>query len=285
LTAAGIGGFVAAPLLNNIITKAGGNWRMGWYFVTGICILSALLSALWVRGKPSDLGQQPDGVKMNPSSPEKKADSSHSNGIYRSIVDWKVAEALRSSVLYVLLLVGVGFLIPFAVCIAHGVLHLRDIGHTPEVAAMSVGVLTLFSVLGRLLGGALGDRIEPRYPFMAALTLMGIGCLVLSTADSRLTAYLYAIFLGMGFGAGLVCQSTIIGNYFGANAFASIQAISFPVSTAVGAVAPFLVGLGYDRTGSYGMGLVGSAVAAFIAAAALLLALPPKPPNRVLEKR
>jgi MFS family permease len=283
LTAAGIGGFVAAPLLNRIIVMADGDWRVGWFFVAALSAVSALLSILWVRNRPEDLGQFPDGLSEDTKRQQanEKGVGLSPKGIHRSMVDWAVRDALRSRTMYLIILIGVCFLIPFSVCIAHGVLHLNDLGHKPNTAAMSVGILTLFSIVGRLLGGALGDRVEPRFPFMAGMVLMGLGCFVLVSAGSTLAVYLYAAFVGVGFGAGLVCFSAMIANYYGANSFASIQAVTFPVCTAVGAAAPFLVGLAYDRVGNYTMGLKGAGIAALIAAAALLFTIPPKPLKEV----
>ena len=61
LTAMSIGGFVAPPLLNWLIAASGGNWRVGWWLIASLSLCAAVLAALLVKERPSDLGQFPDG--------------------------------------------------------------------------------------------------------------------------------------------------------------------------------------------------------------------------------
>lgn len=60
-TASGFAGFIAAPLMNKIITGAGGNWRLGWLVVAAVAVVSAVVALCFVKEKPQDLGQEPDG--------------------------------------------------------------------------------------------------------------------------------------------------------------------------------------------------------------------------------
>ena len=55
------GGFVAARSLDKVIRVFGGNWRAGWWLIAGVSTICALLAMLFVRERPADLGQFPDG--------------------------------------------------------------------------------------------------------------------------------------------------------------------------------------------------------------------------------
>ena len=57
LSAASIGGFLVAPLLDWLIAGAGGNWRVGWWLIAGLACVSALISARFVTDRPEDVGQ------------------------------------------------------------------------------------------------------------------------------------------------------------------------------------------------------------------------------------
>ena len=67
-----------------------------------------------------------------------------------------------------------------------------------------------------------------------------------------------------------------IGNYFGANAFASIMGFLFPFNTLFGSSTPWLAGLIYDHQGSYGWAFTGVSIMAFTGGILLLFAGPPK---------
>ena len=70
LSGGGIGGFVAAPLLDRVIRLAGGNWRAGWLLIAGLSAVVAVVIAVFVKESPKDFGQSPDGdlAEANASS-------------------------------------------------------------------------------------------------------------------------------------------------------------------------------------------------------------------------
>jgi len=277
LTAAGIGGFVAAPLLDRIIAAVEGNWRAGWYFIAGTSVLAAVLSILFVKNRPSDLGQVPDGISEGEESIGSVGAKPPSlSRVYRTTQDWKVGDAIKIRTLWLIIAGTVFFIWPVMMFVAHGVIHLRDLGHSPATAAMSLGLLTLCSVAGRLLAGSLGDRIEPRYIWAVAMLFSMTGILMVVWATSVVQIYLYAIFLGIGYGASYICWVTMVGNYFGPNAFASTMGMQVPITIGTGALSPFLAGLVYDHQGSYTMAFIGTAALSFVGAVVLLLAKPPK---------
>ena len=71
LSAAAFGGFIAAPLYTLIMREAG-TWRAGWLAAGTFCAL-ALISSLFMKSKPADIGQFPDGI--DPESASDTADS------------------------------------------------------------------------------------------------------------------------------------------------------------------------------------------------------------------
>lgn len=278
LSAAGIGGLVAAPLLNRVIIASDNNWKIGWMVVVATSILSALLAITAVRNKPEDMGQFPDGIDPDAS----KAEVSTSPdpipaGTYHSAESWKTADAFRTSSLWLIILASIAFLMPYITCVAHGVVHLQGVGYPQGLAALSVGMLVFFSIIGRIMGGVFGDRVEPRIIWSISLifTVAGMVMLAKSAAIGIVSVYLYALLLGVGFGAAYVCLATIVGNYFGTKSFASIMGSVFPVIFLTAALGPFLAGFLYDRQGTYVQAFFGLAVLALIGAVLVLAAKPP----------
>ncbi len=68
LSAGGIGGVFAPPVLNYVISEAG-DWRAGWWVFAAFAGLSALVAFLFAKGEPSDLGQHPDGIEPESTAP------------------------------------------------------------------------------------------------------------------------------------------------------------------------------------------------------------------------
>ena len=171
---------------------------------------------------------------------------------------------------------AVAFGVPFYISIAHGVVHLIDLGHDREFASLSIGVVVMSSVGGRLLGGWAGDRVEARYIWLGALILMALATFFLMHAETLVLAYSYAALMGISMGASYVCMITLMGNYFGVQAYPSIAGIVFPISTLVGALAPVMAGRLYDAQGSYDQAFVIAMVLSLLGAALIFFARPPQ---------
>lgn len=273
LTAAGIGGFVAAPVLTRVINLSGGHWPFGWYFVAGTAALALLVAAAFVRNRPEDLGQVPDGNDEGPQGLAQKVVA-----VYKTVEEWTPAEALRNSKTWLIFIGAVGFYVPYMMCVAHGVIHLTDKGFDTSVAAMSIGTLTLCSIVGRLLGGFLGDRVEPRFIWSGSLLVLLIGLIAVMNASTATHMMVYAICVGIGFGAAFVCMPTVLANYYGPKAFASIMGTIFPILTIFASASPFFAGAVFDATGTYSTAFITGAVFACAGAVALSIAKPPVKP-------
>lgn len=251
LCAAGLGGFVAAPVINKMIETTSGNWRSGWVLVSVTSVL-AMFMAIFVRNKPSDLGQVPDGIFENDvHTMDKTTKTIGTCRVYHAQEDWKVLDALKTVPLWLIIVASISYLAPFFMCMAHGVIHLKEMNHTPELAAFSIGLLFFFIMIGKMCAGVLGDRIEPRLIWAVALIFMTAGNFILFHATHVVFVYLYTVLMGLGYGMSFVCMATIIGNYYGAGSFASVMGVVLTIASVVGNLVPFLAGLAYDYRGSY----------------------------------
>ena len=273
LTAAGVGGFIAAPLLNYVIASSG-DWRNGWWLIVGLVCLSLLLAALFVRNKPSDIGQFPDGKEVE-TAPSPGIASPAAKGVHITTEDWTLRESLLSPTLWVILFSALGFSAGYALFIAHGVVHLMDNGNSAEAAALAVSIMVFANLVGKLIFGVLGDRIEPRYIWGVAVLIFGIGLILAVKASNTIEIYIFAICLGLGFGTSVTCFMTVLSNYFGIGAYASIVGVAMAVQTIVSAIVPLLAGYLYDAYGSYAWSFYGTALWCFVGAVLIANARPP----------
>jgi MFS family permease len=271
LAAGGMGGLVSSPLVDRIVTSTERGWQAGWELVALVTVVAFLITLVFVRDKPSDghgtdeqsLGSLPDGGQAG-------AAPARTSRVYRTPKDWTTADALRSRALWLFSIGSLAFGAPFWLCVAHSASHLRDLGVTPSTASLALGLLTAFSIVGRLVAGSLGDRIEPRFLWVAALILLAAGCLAILQARTTAAIVLYAFLIGMGFGVAYVCRAVTVGNFFGASVYASINGILGSLLTGFTAAVPWIAGMIRDAQGTYGPAFVGIAVFCLIGSLCLL---------------
>lgn len=273
MAASGMGGFVAAPLINAIITAADGNWRAGWYLVGACVLVSAAIAFFFVRNDPAELGQQPDGGVPADAAAGSTVPAA---SIYRSDIDWTLKDALRTRSMWLIVLASIGYVIPLTVFMAHGVMHLKGIGHTPAAAALALGLLALCGVVGKIGAGYLCDRIESRLVWAGCLMAEAAGIVVVANAGTQMEIYVFAILMGIGYGACTVCWPAMLANYFGAKAYPTIIGIQGPLNVVGTSAAPVIAGLMFDHYNTYSTVFIGIGALTLATGILLLLATPPR---------
>jgi MFS family permease len=156
----------------------------------------------------------------------------------------------------------------------HTVPALTDAGIAPERAAISIGLLTLVSIVGRLGFGYLGDLFNKRYLFMISYSLMGCGLLVLMSAKTMGLVWLFLFLFGIGFGGNIPLMPAIRAEYFGRMALGKIQGFMNPVMMIAGATGPIVAGHVFDTTGSYRPAFLVIGLLTFLAAVVIFFARP-----------
>ncbi|HTX15044.1 MAG TPA: MFS transporter [Candidatus Baltobacteraceae bacterium] len=274
-TGSSFGGFVAAPVLNHLIARFGGNWRVGWMLIAGLSVAASLLAFFFIKENPAELGQVPDGAAsaLEPAVVAKGRDGRHE--VYKTADTWTFGEAFRTPAIWMFLIAILGFSAGYPLFLAQGVAHLRDLGYTPAAAAFSVSAMLLASLGGTLLFAGIADLVEPRFVWAAASVLFGAGMILARHASGAAGLYLYAICLGAGFGISFSSMMALPANYYGPRAYAPIIAVVIAVGTTAGAAGPFAAGYIYDRLGSYDAAFYGVSALSFFAALLLPFATPP----------
>ena len=272
-----VGGFLAPQLINWVVLRAGGNWRIGWVVIGIASLAGAVVAWVAVRNRPEDIGQHPDGL-----APEELAGirTGHewSAKTYRTSEVWTVREALRTRAFWLLVLGVAGTFYLWQVVSTQAPLHLQDRGFDPALSAFLYSLAIGLSVVGRFTAAALGDRIEPRILFaIGSLCVLAGGVLFwFVSPESIWLAYLFPLLAGFGFGLAYVCIPTITGNYWGPEAFAGVSGIFSPIAMLIQSSAAPLAGFLYDLQGNYLMALIVSWVACLAGFVAILFCGPPK---------
>ena len=83
------------------------------------------------------------------------------------------------------------------------------------------------------------------------MAFFGFGSVVFVHATTVPLVYVFAFCLGIGFGGGVVCLMTVLGNYFGLKAFALLCGIAIAVNTTLSAIAPWAAGRLFEHGYGY----------------------------------
>jgi MFS family permease len=298
------GGLIAAPLLNRVITAAGGNWRAGWWLFAALAALSTAIAAMFIRDRPSDLGQEPYGAEAaakstdaeragardaerggdaEPPGERKMGGTPAGAGAWRpafiSMERWTFSEVMRSGRFWIMVLALCGGSAGYTLFLAQGVLHLKDLGFDSAQAALALGVTTGSALLGKAPLALFGDRLDPRYIWAMTSAVFGLGLILVIHPRTMLEVYLFSLCVGIGWGGCIVGMMTTIGNYYGAEVFAAAAGVGGAVNTVISFFASNIGGVVYDRLGSYAPTFL--TLAAWCFAGAIALALVGRPVRRV----
>ncbi|WP_434133285.1 MFS transporter [Sporomusa sphaeroides] len=276
MTASGFAGFIGAPAINQLISSTGGNWRLAWLVVTGIAVASAVIAWLFVKERPQDIGQIPDGQEA-----EATAAAAPVNSALVTKYAWQPAEVYKSVTYWLTVLAAAASQWPFFFFTAHWIMHLKGKGISPADAAFAMGMFTMGGIFGRLISGWLMDRIAARYVFMLGICCYFVGSyLAVQAAPGALTAaYAAAILYGAGFGWSFVAQNTMLGHFFGSAAFPKVNGMLQAISAIIVSGAGVVGGKLFDAFQSYTPAFQLNAAICLVGIICLIFTTMPKAPS------
>jgi MFS family permease len=268
LSAIDIGGIAAAPLLEHVISRFGGDWRAGWVAIF-VLACAALVAALFVIRHDGGFGAALPAPVLPPPG--------RSPTVHKTTHPWTPREAVHTRAFWCILYFNCTLGMGWVLLMAHGVIHLRDVGFSPAQAAQTVAMLVTASLAGNLLAGALGDRVPPHRIAAVSAALFGLGlyAAVRPTGLGGLVGF--AVPAGLGYGASQVCLMAVLGNYYGARAFPPLFGVLLAVGTLLASVLAGVAGFAFDTSGSYTPAFHLCVVLAAAAALLIAIAAPPQP--------
>lgn len=271
LTAGGVVGaavpYVAKWILEN------GTWNDGWLVISVISAVLAVIAFLLVRDRPEDIGQFRDGADEDPLPPAQSA-----SAVEAVAGEWTAGQAIRTPQFAMMILCGLAYSQPWGIVVAHGKLHLDNIGMDAGVIASMFALMIFISIFGRI-SASLGDLVTPKKVLGAALFIEALGVAGLIIAKTPAIGYISVVFLGIGYGAGYVSISVVFSDFFGRRAFAGTTGTRFLIGGTIGAFTPFIAGYIADNTDSYNIAFAGLVILCVVGAVtAFLCPRPGSPP-------
>lgn len=250
IAGAGAGGIVFPPAAQALIDLVG--WRHA-YLVLGVVppVIGVPIIVWFVR--------------------ERRTTAQGTRG---AVARSTIGNAIRSRILWTLIVVVFGTTIAVNATMVHLSALLTDRGVPAASAALVISVLGAASVAGRLLAGWLLDRFAATRVSFALLALAALGVLLLAGTRTTTTGMVAAALIGFGTGGEVDALPYLLSRYFGVTALSSLMGLAWMAFGLAGAVGPILMGRAYDATGSYDV-VLASAAATTLGIGALILSLPP----------
>lgn len=241
ITAAGsgVGAVVFAPLINYIIENHG--WRNA-FLCMGITFSVVLaVSALIMRKSPSAETETMTGSGIE-SRPRDRT-SAHMT-LWRTVTSPAfIAITLAISIAAAAFQAVSVHLAPYA----------TDTGISAASAAAALGLVGGFSILGRLISGAISGAIGWQPTLGLALLGMGLSVVWLLHMHSVWTLYCFVFSYGVFYGVRIPAGVGIVNQIFGQASLGLLIGISTGVAQVAAAAAPYGAGYVFDRTGSYSL--------------------------------
>lgn len=252
LTGVGIGSIIMPIIATRLLAEFG--WR-GAYVCLAIILVAVAIPALLLF-IPNNLVSAPR--QANEAAPAE-------------LPGLTPGEALRSGRFW--LLVACLFLAAGSAngTIAHVQPMLTDRGVSPAEAATAVAWVGFASIVGRLIGGFLIDRIwAPLVSLVFCAGMVG-GIAILLFAHSAHEASFATILIGLGLGVEADLVGFMVSRYLGTRAFGTLFGYAFAAFMLASSLGPYVMGQTFAITGSYDLCLMGFMGSTALAAIGFLL--------------
>ena len=257
-----LGGILLTPMLARVLDLDGmDGLRAPW--AMAVILLNIPFAVFLLRPEPQAMGLNPDGDAADPAG-----ENAPQQGM-------EVARAVRSN--FFLFSAAAAFLALMAQVgtIAHvfkWALERAD----GETAAITVASLAFCSLTGRLICGAVLDRLNLFVFVLVIYALQGLVMFGMALVEGAVAVLMLTAFFGFTVGNVLMAQPLLVAAAFGVRDFPRILSLHQLAMNGGVALGPVVIGLIYDFGGGYGNGFVFVGLCSLAALACLYTAGDPK---------
>jgi MFS family permease len=259
LTGSSLGQFALIPLITIITLRHG--WRVS-YFSIGLVMLvvNIILAVFVMRGDPDDLGKRPFGYRG------KQGDGVDKHGVSSTgLRDLGLRDAMHTRSLWlfstVMFVCGSGdFLVAY-----HLIPLVTDHGISPVTAGNMLAWFGLMSLAGLLVAGPISDLIGNKIPIALTFLLRFFLFLLVLRYQTLGSFYVFALLFGFTLLITAPLNATLMGRLYGFSHVGLITGFITTIHHVGGGFWVYMGGVIFDRTGSYQLAFVLSAIMALAA--------------------
>ena len=268
----GLGGFFV-PAIGWLIAQY--EWRTSAVVIGVFIVIIGIPIASLMRHRPEPYGYMPDGA-----APEPGSEGAARRRMPDLSQDFTAGEALRtSSFWYLSLSIAARSLVSGGVGL-HLVPYFVELNASQVFAATLAGSVGVMSIPGRFGLSAVSDYLNRRYVMAASLLVMTVAIFFMARATSVSGVIPFLVLYAAAQGGISVIPQSLIAEYFGRRAYATIQGFRSTIQMIGIVIGPIISGYVFDTTGSYEWAFMGFGAATLVSLGLVLMAKPPKRPRR-----
>lgn len=260
LAGSSIGQFILVPVLTAVVFRYG--WRISYFSVGLIMLLMISALALFIiKGDPQDLDLKPYGHHNEEA--EGRNDAQKSGRIKAG--DLSLSDAAKTYsfwffVTFMFICGSADFMIT-----THLIPLVTDYNISPTTAGNMLAWLGLMSLVGLLIAGPASDKIGTKTPIALTFLLRFLLFTLILNYQNQLALYVFACAFGFTLLITAPLNAILVGRLYGFSHVGLISGVITTIHHLGGGFWTYMGGEVFDRTGSYRLVFIISAILALFA--------------------
>lgn len=266
LTGSCVGQFVLVPVFTILVLRYG--WRISYFFMGLVMlIIITTLAFLVIKGDPHDLGLKPWGhtneVKLRKEG-DKKPAALESRDL--GLTDAMKTYSFWLFVAFMFICGSGDFMVT-----THLIPMVTDYNIPVTTAGNMLAWLGLMSLPGILIAGPLSDKIGTKIPIFLTFLLRFVLFILILKYQNLVSFYIFACAFGFTLLITAPLNAILVGRLYGFSHIGLISGFITTIHHLGGGFLAYVAGEVFDRTGSYRLIFILSAVMVLIAALCTVL--------------
>jgi MFS family permease len=250
-----LGGVVVPPLFAYWVANDG--WRVALENLSlTVLIVVVPLTILSIRGKPSDIGLEPEA--NDDQSPASDSQHYSTKDILAHPAYWYIGGTL-----------GLLFSVYTAI-LANLTPYVTEAGLSAADASTLIMLIAIFGFIGKVFFGVIADKVNLKLGLWISIGLVVISFLLLAAEPSFALMAVASITMGLATGGMLPVWGAMLAKVFGLASYGRVMGMMGPLITLLVMPSFPIVGRLYDAYGNYQVALLAFCGVCLLAAALLI---------------
>lgn len=225
-------------------------WRAASLVLGVLVFVTCVPLALVARTRPEPYGLLPDGDTAPPPLPAGLAPPEPERPLV--VAGLTTREAVKSLPFWLLTVIFGIHSLGVSGVMVHLIPFFQSIGFNSRDGAIVLGLVFLFSGIGRVSSGALMDLMDRRLVVIGILAIQAGMFLVLPLIGHEWwQAIAFTLIFGMAFGSTVPARPLLVRELFGQRSFGSLNGLAQGISIVPALIGPLLMGAAFDLWQTY----------------------------------
>ncbi|WP_241430880.1 MFS transporter [Natronolimnohabitans innermongolicus] len=257
----GVGIVAMPPFVESVIGQLG--WQATYLVLGGLFAVAIAIAFVLLADRPSAIGAE-TGEEFVTRQPAANGGRS-----VRSQLD-ATLETMLTPLFAVVFLALLVVFIPANAVLVYVVDFAEAAGLTREIGVIALSLIGVMNVVAKFTAGWAADAIGTDRMLAACTGLMCVALLAMVAVPTPATLLALSAVFGFGYGGIAALMSPLVANLFGTDDLGTLFGLTCIGFAVAGVAAPYAVGVGVDRFGSYDVPFAAAAVIGLISAAFFL---------------